>query len=293
MKTPERKHRRYKSETSGIGSKMETIVLTPNIVPEKIELEQTPELPKGAHAETKHTRHTSDIPEEQPWNKRMRLLLKKIGERSMGYRWMHNQEVRYNNRRNYAYTLVNKLLLTIIGTLNAVEFMAFLSDSGAVNNPEIMISVVAIQLLLVLGSGIIVVIKESGNYELESVNHSKTVSKYNSINLDIQKQFSLPVHQRKNDVDFLDDIVKTYNDTMDNSPQIRQDTMDNYVKMTQDKGIYQPLSVGGVETIDINNDSVINVTFHQDETVKNTPKQLSNKTNNEYNYEMERWLKHF
>ena len=85
-----------------------------------------------------------------PWNYKIQLLLKKIGEKCMGYRWMHNKEQRYYENMDEKYTIIELILVSIITTVTGSEFVALFASSNLADHKTAIIIVTGIQLLLTL-----------------------------------------------------------------------------------------------------------------------------------------------
>lgn len=214
------------------------------------------------------------------WNYRMLSLLKKIGEKSMGYRWMHDQEVLFYENLNSIYSKIELILLAILGTITSSLFIGLLSNIGLEKNHFVMIIITSLELLLLLCYSIVKGF-HNPEYSKHIFNHNNVGAKFNTINLDIQEQLSLEIQDREVDKIFLKRIIKLYNELMEISPKIRKQTMNKYIVATKNFDIYKPLIADGFEIIDIENNNL------------NNKEQGGMNLDEKNNYQIERWLKHF
>lgn len=230
---------------------------------------------------------------EQSWNNRIQLLLKKIGEKSLGYRWMHEKDRAINDSAQGKYELAENLFLAVAGAVDTVGFIDVMSTGNLEDNKTFLFTLAIVKIVLILIIAIIVVLKKSGNFQENATKHKDHVNKFNKINLAIQKELSLNISQRQRDSDFLKYIIETYNDVMDTHPQISDKTMENYIKVSQKSGIYKPLSAGVFEEIEINLDHENHVRDYHDHKSKKKPTELRQNGVTRHEFEMNRWLKHF
>lgn len=220
------------------------------------------------------------------WNYTVKLLLKKIGEKSMGFKWMHNQDrIRYE-RIYMILKRVEVILLALIVILTSSGFVYFLSVIGLEGNNIIVIIISAVQLLILSGASIVKTMREIGGYDKLIFDHKYSSSRFNQISLQIQTQLALDLKDRMNDVFFIKHIVDTYNKLVEISPIISSSTMTEYIDAVKDKDIHKPLLLG---KIDDQLEIVIDGPENHDQAKNTENDQLYD--NNKY--QMDRWLQNF
>lgn len=225
---------------------------------------------------------------DEPWNYRIMLQLKKIGEKSMGYKWMHNEDMMYYTLKFRCLTLIEVILLSLIGTLSGIEIFSLFTT----NNKLISILSTCIHTLLVIIYGLIKAIKESSDYPSRIYNHRWSSVKFGQISSEIQNQFCLPINKRDSDTGFLQYKTTDYNDNLLSAPVIRSCTRNKYINGTKNINISQPLSLGSMEKIEIvidkgeNNDIDI-----KDIKLKDHANHIKQSIENKFEYEMERFLR--
>ena len=69
-----------------------------------------------------------------PWNYKILLLLRKIGKKTMGYRWMHEQESKYYNKIHNRITIIEMLMIAFLGTITGGGFVNFIVNSDFSGN---------------------------------------------------------------------------------------------------------------------------------------------------------------
>jgi hypothetical protein len=229
----------------------------------------------------------------RPWNNRIKLLLKKLGEKSMGYRWMHDQE-------NIHYLKIDEIVNFVQLSINAI--LTILNSAGLVslytNNDYIVIFVLTLtNLVLSAISTIMSGIREKSDYRTIAQNHRDTAYRFTLIYHSIQEQLSLDIKDRQSDKVFMSEKIKEYNDLMQSKQIIRQKIVDKYICETKNTNIYKPVIMTEFENIDIDVDNdvsvdVINVVSdrnsEQNREQKNNIKKSSKQ--NKINYEINRWI---
>jgi len=240
-------------------------------------------------------------PLNTPWNDKIQLLLKRIGEKSSGYRWMHDQEEQFYEKLNFWFKIIEIILLAIIGTVTSGEFVGLLADANLRENIVILMIVTSIQLVIIFLLTIVIGIKEFGQFSDKMFDHSNNSTKFNEIVLNIRTQLSFNIDDRENDNAFLKEIIKSYNDLMSVSHKIRKRTQKRYIKATENQDIYRPLVVGNFDNIEIIIDErhYNNVELNSQESNSGelNSGEVSNNNNEGNNYkaqyEINRWLKAF
>lgn len=229
----------------------------------------------------------------RPWNNRIKLLLKKLGEKSMGYRWMHDQE-------NIHYLKIDEIVNFVQITIGAI--LTILNSSGLVslytNNDHIVIFTLTLSnLVLSAILTIIIGIREKSDYRSIAQNHRDTAYRFTLIYHSIQEQLSLNIKDRHSDKVFMSEKIKEYNDLMQSKQNIRKKIVDKYICETKNTNIYKPVIMAEFENIDIDVDNdvsidVDNITSDHDREQKNKQKNNPKNTSkqNKINYEINRWL---
>ena len=228
---------------------------------------------------------------EEPWNYRIQLLLKKIGERAMGYKYMHIQDQYHYVWVLRVYFLIEVVVLSIIGMLTGGQLVGFIASSDFAEDPKIVIPLNIIQILIVFLYAIIRGFRMVGGYEDNIWSHKYNSAKFNEIFLEIQEQLSLPTADRAVDKEFLKYIIKQYNGLLETSPKIRQKSIKKYLKSVEDENIFKPITIGGFEKIEI----VINKKRKKENKDKDKEKSKTGTLNRlpfVDKFEIDRWLKH-
>lgn len=225
---------------------------------------------------------------EEPWNYRIQLLLKKIGERAMGYKYMHIHDQYHYVWVLRIYFLIEVIVLSVIGMLTGGQLVGFFASSDFGDDPKVIIPLNVVQILTVFIYAIIRGFRTVGGYEDKIWSHKYTSAKFNEIFLEIQEQLSLPVKDRAIDREFLKYIIKQYNGLLETSPKIRGKSIKKYLKSVENENIFKPITIGGFEKIEI----VVN-----EKNTKNNENSSKSKTKTDklpfnYKFEIDRWLKH-
>lgn len=245
-----------------------------------------------------------------PWNRIVMTQLKKIGEKSIGYKWMHEQEILHNDKWNSIYSILEIILLAIIGTIQSGEFIGFVGNFGLGNYYGAVVSINAVQLGLVFIYAVVKGLKDFGNYDKLVFEHRLAKLKFSEIYSDIEKQFSRPISRRCDGDTFLEAKSKEFNDLMFNVPTISKDIVNQYMKATENEDIYKPLLIGHFDKIEIvidnHNDNLISLRKNDNETHsrkrkinKNTNDNTDMDTDNDNHdneimkYQIDRWLQNF
>lgn len=219
-----------------------------------------------------------------PWNTRIQLFLKKLGDRAIAYKWMHNRERHLYTESLYKLNISLRILMTILGLLDSVSVVSALNDSFE-DKKNILIIFTILNLLFVVILGILNEIKDNGDY-IDKINNNKEASiKFSKFIIDIQSQLSLNIKDREPDTIYIRKITKTYDKLMNISPHIRSITMNEYMQASDLNNINKPIFVGGSDNIDI--------VIHDDLTKIKSPHNNKTKKNKAQNYEIEKWVRNF
>jgi len=197
--------------------------------------------------------------------KKQDAMLSKIEDKALGYRWIHDQEFKYNMKQD-------KKLQNILNILNGLQGV---SSSGAVlsifstNYKGIGITIIIIfQLLLSFLIGILLQKKENSDYKIKAFEHKQVSSEYEHLYNSIQKEFTL----ENRTPSFLDDILKEYEKLREASSNgIRQDTITKYENMIKNRNL-------------TNVDELSNIPTSVRENIKDDSRKK---------YEIDRWQKNF
>lgn len=212
------------------------------------------------------------------------LFLKKIAEKSLGYKWMHNQDSYYYENINYFLKILDIVIAACLATITCGELFLLGFISG--NQDVFYYVTLSIQIAFMFCNFIIRGIREFTDYNLIAENHRTYAIKFGLINNEIQEKFTHKSKNNKDDEYFIKDITKTYNELLDRSPPIRKKILNKYIKASEDNEINKQLIVGGYDKIEIiiDNDKVKT-------NLKITDTQQIN-SDDRYKYEMHRWLRH-
>lgn len=261
------------------------------------------------------TNPNDSIDLSQPWNTLLSLQLKKIGEKAIAYKWLHNHESNYYGSCEKNYSRVEMILQAVIGTLTGGSFIVFVSE---LNSGGIVVAVYAILIFLMLAFSIVYGMRSSGNYIALSNEHKYISTKFNELYLQIQGQFIMPVKKRTDGNDFYAAVSRDFNNYMFAAPDVRKSTEKLYLAACGNGDIYTPIILGGLEQVEIviNSNKSTDIRIHsnkdepeEEEVAQEIPQGTNrakthqklpslrnindNDTNYNISYEINRWLKHF
>lgn len=222
-------------------------------------------------------------------NDRIGLLLKRIGEKSMGYRWMHNQEYNHYLKIDYMLGILQIVLTATISTLTSGMLVGLLSDTNLRSDPTILIALTMSELILSLLLAIVIGIREQGDYKSKSGSHREQVGKYARIYHSIQEYFSLDIINIDEQKTFLKEKVKEFDELISNVLAIRSRTMEKYLRISKDKNI---TTTEELEKIDIGfkrNSTLINI---KDDNNKDTNSTMT-EDDRMKKFEFDRWIHNF
>lgn len=214
------------------------------------------------------------------WNYKIVLLLQKIGKRTMGYRWMHDQESQNNDTQNNKFMIAQIVLDVLNATVTGSTMVALVYSANLQNDLTTLYILTAISLAIQIASGVVTGIRESSDFSNIAAKHNYAAIKFGEINLDIQNQLSLNVEDRDTDKDFLKNIIKRYNDLNMTVPQISDDVKKRYVASDEDNDVYNPIIIG-----DYNNIQIVDK--------KSDDKEVDEEKGSKSKYEIDRWLSRF
>jgi hypothetical protein len=254
----------------------------------------------------------STIDLNRPWNTLLSLQLKKIGEKSIAYKWLNDYESNYYESYEARCERTGMILQIILGTLTSAFFVSFVS--GLSNGSAVVIALTVIQLVIMGLWGIVDGIRSSGDFIRRANDHKYISTKFNELYLQIQGQFILPVQKRVNDIDFFSSISKNFNDYMFTAPSIRESTEKLYLSACKNESIYKPIIIGGFEKVEIvindNKSTDIRVASHDDDLNDNNTRGTYRRKkqdraqsfikstrdrgfDEEVSFEINRWLRNF
>jgi hypothetical protein len=229
--------------------------------------------------------HQNNINEcENPLkNRGIMIQLKKIGEKSVGYRWMHDKEAMRYERIQGCLKKIDIVFISINSILSGSTIIFSISDIL-----KDRLFIVILSCLTMVINFILLLIKGflgNDEYQKKIRDHTYSSNKYNEIFLTIQNHFMLDINDREIDKDFLINKTKEYNDLRFISPTIKEQTLNKYINASGKHDIYTPLLIGDLEKIEIifeNNKDESKVTIKADETTDNY--------NNKLIYELDRFI---
>lgn len=243
-------------------------------------MEQKIELPTYQQNDSEETSNQI-IQDTSPWNFRIKLLLKKIGEKSMGYRWMHEKESMNYETKDYWIGLLELFLGAMITTLTSGTLVGLFADTNLRNNPETIVSLTMIELIFALILSVTIGIKEHSDFRSKQIDHKNTAYKFTQLYHSIQEQFSINLEEREKDNIFLRLKIQEYDSLMENSLNISKQILNKYIEASKNYDIYKPAILGHFDNIEITDDAhgTVNINIQEDTKLDN--------------YEFNRWMKNF
>lgn len=241
------------------------------------------EIEKNMSSSTTIFEKTHTEPNNGPWNYKILLLLRKIGKKTMGYRWMHEQESQYYEKVSGRINIIEMLILALLGTITGGGFINFAASSGLDGNKVVYIIITVAQLVIIFLSAIIKGYSRIKEYEKKFNNHTNASIKNAELNLSIQYQLSLNLPDRENDKIYLKNVINSFNDILLLSPNIRNVTKNKYLEESNDNDIFNPI-------IAEEDGPNIVINYDNNKTEKNVG---NNNIDSHVNYQIDRWLQHF
>lgn len=219
------------------------------------------------------------------WNYKIQLLLKQIGERCQGLRYMHCKEQEFFEHQEESYNTYETWILAFLGIITGGELGALMTKSGLEDNLVLITALTSIQLLLVCIHYIVKNIKFNREFIRHEIAHERLSNKFHMVELDIRMQMALNLKNRVNDKEFLRGTIKSFNNILDHREIIRQETKEKYLTASKDYSIYKPMIIGGFEQIIISNNGHITESDNISSEIEDD--------DHKYKYEINRWLKNF
>lgn len=223
----------------------------------------------------------------EAWNIKIVMYLKTIGEKSMGYRWMHDQEMIHYVKWEKILRVLNVILLSLIVGLTGSQFIVSLSSDTDSKNKALYISLNLIIIVFVIIQGIVTGILDLKNYNQLIFDHRWTSVKFNEIYFDILSQLSLSVSKREKDEDYIRNKTKEFNDNIITAPPIRQSTIRRYSKESSDN-VNRPIQISGFDKIEVIVDIPCDYEEHANKT---STEEIKNNLSEKINMEIDRWIK--
>jgi hypothetical protein len=172
-------------------------------------------------------------------NKKIISRLKRIGEKSIGYKWLHTEELHYYAIKYKFLWLIKITIFILLTSITSGNIIILI-----INNYKGNLALGIIEIVLLALQGFVEGIIKKGQYEKNVYKHKITANKYHDLYLDIQTILSIPINE-KNKIDkYLIKKTKQYSNAYNNAPIIRTQTMKKYIKSTADIHIAKPLTLG-------------------------------------------------
>ena len=220
-----------------------------------------------------------DNKRDGPWNYAIEMYLTKIGKRTMGYRWMHDHEAHYYDKRDTKVGVIELIIITFVTILTGAGFANFLVATDLDNNKTLYIILSAIIFIVTFSSIFIKGYRLLYKYDKRKFDHQTAALRNVNINLKIQSQLVLNINDRANDITFMNKIIKKYNDLMSFSPQIRESTKKKYLEKAEENDIFNPLTT-------VHNGAVQIIIQNDKEDTEN------NSIDSKMKYQVDRYLQH-
>jgi hypothetical protein len=213
------------------------------------------------------------------WDMNIMIQLKKIGEKSAGYRWMHDLEKQHYTQMNKVYDYIEIIILAVLTTITSGDVVLLFNT----NNYRIFLSISEISLLLIywITRGI----HNSNEYNSKIISHRNSSLRFNELYMNINNEISISDKNKIKENDFLKEKTKEYTNILDTSPEIRNYTIRKYIDATANEDIHKPTITGSIDKIDISNKDTnnndVNISINENKNT-NIDKRL--------NMELERWI---
>ncbi len=233
---------------------------------------------------TKHDTMNKSLEKKKPWNNRIKLLLKKLGEKSMGYRWMHEHENAYYLNFDTNINIAQLILGMILTVLNSTGLISLYAENNYVLIFFLTLSNLILSALLTFTIGL----REKIDFRTISQNHKESAYRFTQIYHSIQEQLSLDIEDREIDKEFMRKMIIQYDDLMQTKQNIRKGIVNKYITETKNTNIYKPIIMAEFENIDIEDEHVVNIEL---DNIKNDLE--SDNKQKKINYEISRWLNNY
>ena len=229
------------------------------------------------------------------WNYKILLMLRKVGKKTMGYRWMHDQEAEYYEQMDTHIGIYEMIILAFMGTITGAGFINLVTSAGLDNSIIFNIIIQVIYLIIFFLMATVKGYRDINKYEKKKNSHFNAATKNAELNLNIQYQLSLNISDRDNDKIFLQNVIKSFNDILLLSPPIRNCTKLKYVEGAKDNDIFNPLiSVGDNLQIIIHDDNN-RIRNNENGNIEDDDNEniVAKTSDSKMSYEIDRWLQHF
>jgi hypothetical protein len=214
------------------------------------------------------------------WNDKIVFVLKKLGRKTMGYRWMHEKEAVYYDEMNTRYNIYETFLLALLGTITGAGLINFVIGAGIDNSKIVYIVLTIVQLVGITISVFIKEYRSISQYERSKNDHSYAAIKHGELNLNIQYQLALKLVDREPGNIFLRNSIKSFSDILYLSPPIRECTKKKCLEEYWDSDMFNPI-------IEENDDLQLVVVDD-----RNNPRSIVTQDPS-MDYQITRWLQHF
>jgi hypothetical protein len=211
-----------------------------------------PQTPTPTQLQTPDEKYnTVSLDLDKPWNMQIMYQLKKMGDKSMGLKWMHAREMIHYERIHGRLTMLSIVIVAIMALLAGGNLLALtesnintLNSTGNETTTEtqytkyLEITSNIVYLVLAGCQSVLIGIQKSGDYPQKIQSHRWSRTKYDELFLIIQNQLALPVAKRENDAEFLKYNSKEFNEIMAASQPIRDSTRTSYIHMMSEDNIF-------------------------------------------------------
>jgi len=184
----------------------------------------------------------------EPWNYRIMLQLQQIGEKALGYRWMHNEEMIYYTNERRKFMILDLLIAGVIGALISGDFIAMFSKD---QNFTLFFVLTLIQAIMFALSLIIKGYREGMDFSIRISDHREISSRLSEIASSIKIQFSIPISERDNDKNFMEYRTTQFDEAIGTAPVIRPCTTNRYLDMVKNSYIANQFSINNMGQIEI------------------------------------------
>jgi hypothetical protein len=206
-----------------------------------INIDKTTDIAKRKRQElTTSTYQSLQCGKDEEWNMGVQIMLMKIGEKAMGYRWMHNQQKEKLDKSDARYRWAERLLLGFIMIISGT--ITLLTSIGLNDNLITILITGALNITLLFLYGIIKETHESSDVQAQIYRNEQDSRKYGEIHLEIQKQLALRVKDRRNDKEFLTQMVDKYNDVYYQASILDSSVSNKYLIATKKRDISLPIN---------------------------------------------------
>ena len=192
------------------------------------------------------------------WNSALAIYVKRLGQRSGGYKWMHGQASRYFTVR-FQWIGVTSIIVNALATAGNIPFAA--------NCQEEYDWVKIIAIILGFLVTIAMAYQQFKDYGSRRTDHKTMESNWAALYDHIMQQLHKNSRDRQEANDYIEWISKEFNDLKASSPLIPQSIIDKYRSMIDGRDIADP---EGFDEIIIKKDSPLRVIEEQNELLPRT-----------------------